>query len=64
MTRATRRVSALLIVGVRKSARVNNIIVLIKVSIVVIFIATGVWFGSKANRVTGSNPEGAFIHST
>jgi APA family basic amino acid/polyamine antiporter len=54
-------VSALLVVGIHESARVNNVIVLIKVAIVVIFIAAGVWFVSPQNWVTPSNPEGSFI---
>jgi APA family basic amino acid/polyamine antiporter len=53
--------SLLLIVGIRESARVNDIIVVIKVAIVVIFIATAVWFVSSANWVTAGNPDGAFI---
>src|SRR4051812_596342 len=35
--------STLLVVGIHESARVNNIIVLIKVTIVVIFILAGIW---------------------
>jgi basic amino acid/polyamine antiporter, APA family len=54
-------ISALLVVGIRESARVNNLIVIIKVSIVLIFIATSIWFVSRANWVTTTNPTGAFI---
>jgi basic amino acid/polyamine antiporter, APA family len=54
-------ISALLVVGVHESARVNNVIVIIKVAIVVIFIAAGVWFVTPSNWVTPSNPEGLFI---
>src|SRR5262249_21981982 len=54
-------ISALLVIGIHESARVNNVIVLIKVSIVVIFVAIGAWFVSTANWVTSSNPAGAFI---
>jgi APA family basic amino acid/polyamine antiporter len=54
-------ISALLVVGIRESARVNNLIVIIKVSIVLIFIATSIWFISRANWVTTTNPSGAFI---
>src|SRR5262249_18528227 len=54
-------ISALLVVGIRESARVNNLIVIIKVSIVLIFIATSIWFISRANWVTATNPTGAFI---
>jgi amino acid transporter len=34
------------VIGIHESARVNNVIVIIKVSIVIIFIATGAWFVS------------------
>ena len=54
-------ISALLVIGIHESARVNNIIVVIKVTIIVIFVATAVWFVSPDNWVTPSNPEGAFI---
>src|SRR3954452_22953335 len=54
-------ISALLIVGVHDSARVNNIIVVIKVAIIVVFVGVGAWFVSTSNWVTASNPEGAFI---
>ncbi|HEY7298473.1 MAG TPA: amino acid permease [Xanthobacteraceae bacterium] len=54
-------ISALLVVGIHESARVNNVIVVIKVAIVIIFIAAGVWFISPHNWVTPSNPEGLFI---
>ncbi len=53
--------TALLVVGVRESARVNNVIVVIKVAIVVLFIAACVWFITPANWVTSQNPQGAFI---
>ena len=54
-------ISALLIVGVHDSARVNNIIVVIKVAIIVVFVGVGAWFVSTSNWVTAGNPEGAFI---
>jgi basic amino acid/polyamine antiporter, APA family len=54
-------ISALLIIGIHESARVNSVIVVIKLSIVVIFIATGAWFVSMSNWVTSSNPAGDFI---
>src|SRR5215471_6476208 len=53
--------SALLVVGIHESARVNNVIVIVKVAIVVIFIAAGVWFVTPQNWVTPTNPEGSFI---
>src|SRR5579871_4808746 len=54
-------ISALLVVGIHESARLNSIIVVIKVAIVIVFILTGVWFVSTDNWVTASNPEGAFV---
>ncbi len=54
-------VTILLVLGIRESARVNNIIVAIKLAIVVLFILAGVWFVKTSNWVTLSNPTGAFI---
>jgi APA family basic amino acid/polyamine antiporter len=54
-------ISALLVIGIHESARFNNIIVIVKVSIIIIFIAAAVWFVNAANWVTPSNPDGAFI---
>jgi APA family basic amino acid/polyamine antiporter len=54
-------VTTLLVVGIRESAQVNNTIVALKLAIVVLFIAAGVWFVSPSNWVTASNPMGAFI---
>ena len=51
----------LLVVGVRESAKVNNVIVAIKLVIIVVFILAGVWFVKTSNWVTPSNPTGAFI---
>jgi APA family basic amino acid/polyamine antiporter len=53
--------TALLVVGIKESARVNNAIVLIKVAIILAFIAAGAFFVDTTNWVTGSNPDGAFI---
>ena len=53
--------TALLVVGVRESARINNIIVAIKLSIVVLFIAAALPFVSTAHWVTAANPAGDFI---
>jgi APA family basic amino acid/polyamine antiporter len=53
--------TALLVVGIKESARVNNAIVLIKLAIIVLFIAVGLWSVSAANWVTATNPTGAFI---
>ena len=53
--------SALLVIGIKESAQVNNVIVAVKLSIVVVFILAGVWFVNTANWVTPANPSGAFI---
>jgi APA family basic amino acid/polyamine antiporter len=53
--------SVLLIAGIQESAKVNNIIVAVKVGIVVIFILASVWFVDTANWVTAGNPDGALI---
>jgi APA family basic amino acid/polyamine antiporter len=53
--------SMLLVVGIHESAKINNIIVVIKVGIVVIFIFASMWFVNTANWVTASNPDGALI---
>jgi basic amino acid/polyamine antiporter, APA family len=54
-------ITALLVVGVHEFAKVNNVIVVIKVAIVAIFIVAGLGYVSTANWVTASNPAGAFI---
>jgi basic amino acid/polyamine antiporter, APA family len=53
--------SALLTVGIKESAQVNNAIVALKLSIIVLFILAGIWFVSTSNWVTPVNPSGAFI---
>jgi basic amino acid/polyamine antiporter, APA family len=53
--------SMLLVAGIHESAKVNNIIVVIKVGIVVIFIFASIWFVNTTNWVTASNPDGALI---
>ena len=53
--------TGLLIIGVHQSAKVNNVIVIIKVAIVVIFIVACASFVSTMNWVTPTNPDGAFI---
>lgn len=42
-------VTALLVVGIKESARVNNVIVVIKVAIVLLFIAAGIGYVSTDN---------------
>jgi basic amino acid/polyamine antiporter, APA family len=53
--------TASLVIGIKESAKVNNIIVVIKLTIVVLFILAGFWFVKTSNWVTASNPTGAFI---
>ena len=53
--------TARLVVGVHESARVNNILVTIKLVIVVLFIAAAARFVSTANWATAANPAGNFI---
>ncbi len=54
-------VSTLLVIGIHESARVNNIIVVIKVAIILAFILAGIAFVDTTNWVTTSNPQGNFI---
>jgi basic amino acid/polyamine antiporter, APA family len=54
-------ISALLVIGIHESARVNNVIVVIKVLIIAIFLAAAVWFVNPDNWVTTANPDGSFI---
>jgi len=54
-------ISALLVVGVRESARVNDIIVAVKLVIILLFIAAAAPFVSLDHWVTASNPQGRFI---
>jgi hypothetical protein len=54
-------ITILLVVGIRESAKVNNVIVAIKLVIIVVFILAGVWFVKASNWVTPSSPTGAFI---
>ena len=54
-------ITTLLVVGVHESARVNNVIVAIKLAIILLFIAAAVPFVSTAHWVTAGNPHGNFI---
>ena len=54
-------ITALLIVGTSESSRVNNVIVAIKVTIVVLFIVAGAFYFDTSNWVTAANPKGDFI---
>jgi APA family basic amino acid/polyamine antiporter len=51
----------LLVVGIHESARVNNVIVAIKLLIIILFIGAAVRFVSTAHWVTAANPAGDFI---
>jgi basic amino acid/polyamine antiporter, APA family len=54
-------ITALLVVGVHESARVNNLIVAVKLAIILAFIAAAAPYVSPAHWVTASNPQGGFI---
>ncbi len=54
-------ITFLLIFGIRESARLNSLMVVIKVGIILIFIAVGIFSVDTANWVTEANPAGAFI---
>jgi basic amino acid/polyamine antiporter, APA family len=53
--------TALLVIGVHESSRVNNVIVAIKLLIILTFIIVAAPFVSPAHWVTASNPHGQFI---
>jgi len=54
-------ITALLVVGVHESARVNNIIVAVKLVIVLVFIGAAGPFVTTAHWLTAGNPAGHFI---
>ena len=54
-------ITALLVVGVRESARANAVIVAIKLVIILVFIAVAAPFVSTAHWATSANPSGNFI---
>ena len=54
-------ISALLVVGVHESARINSVIVAIKLVIIVVFIVAAAPFVNTEHWVTASNPAGAFV---
>ena len=54
-------ISTLLVVGIRESARANNVIVAIKLVIILVFIAVAAPFVSTAHWTTAANPAGDFI---
>jgi APA family basic amino acid/polyamine antiporter len=54
-------ITCLLVVGIRESARFNNIIVAVKLTVIFLFIVLAFPAFSTANWVTSANPEGHFI---
>jgi APA family basic amino acid/polyamine antiporter len=54
-------IATLLVLGVQQSARVNNVIVAIKLAIVVLFLAATAPYVSTSHWVTPNNPAGQFI---
>ena len=54
-------VSTLLAIGTRESARVNDVIVIVKLAVVIAFIVLGIGAVDHANWITVANPEGSFI---
>ena len=54
-------ITALLVAGIRETARFNNFIVAVKLVVIALFVICTVPAFSTANWVTSSNPEGAFI---
>jgi APA family basic amino acid/polyamine antiporter len=51
----------LLVLGIRETARFNNVIVVIKLIVIALFIVCAAPAFNTANWVTSSNPHGAFI---
>jgi APA family basic amino acid/polyamine antiporter len=54
-------VTSLLVIGIRETARFNNLIVAIKLVVIALFIIFAAPAFSTANWTAPSNPEGAFI---
>jgi APA family basic amino acid/polyamine antiporter len=54
-------IAALLVFGIRESAKVNNVIVAIKLAIVLLFLAATARYVSTSHWVTPNNPAGHFI---
>ena len=54
-------VTAILTIGIEESARVNAAFVVLKVTIIVMFIAVGFGHVAHSNWVTANNPAGLFI---
>jgi basic amino acid/polyamine antiporter, APA family len=54
-------ITALLVIGIRESARFNDVIVAVKLTVIFLFIAFSAHAFSTANWVGAANPEGHFI---
>jgi basic amino acid/polyamine antiporter, APA family len=54
-------ITTLLVIGIRASARFNNIMVAVKLTVIALFIVCAAPAFSTANWITPSNPAGAFI---
>jgi len=54
-------VTALLVVGIRETARFNNWIVAVKLTVIALFLICAAPAFNTANWITPGNPEGAFI---
>ena len=54
-------IATILVLGIRESAKVNNVIVAIKLAIVLLFLAATAPYVSTAHWVTPNNPAGHFI---
>ncbi len=54
-------IATILVLGIRESAKVNNVIVAIKLAIVLLFLAATAPYVSTAHWVTANNPAGHFI---
>jgi APA family basic amino acid/polyamine antiporter len=54
-------ITSLLVIGIRESARFNNFIVAVKLTVIVLFIVLAIPSFSTANWVTAANPDGRFI---
>jgi basic amino acid/polyamine antiporter, APA family len=54
-------ITGLLVIGIRESARFNNVIVAVKLAVIVLFIVLAIPAFNTANWVAAANPDGRFI---
>ena len=54
-------ITTLLVIGIRKSSRFNDVIVAVKLTVIFLFLVLSAHAFSTANWVTAANPEGRFI---